>query len=371
MLFRSAATAAEKKVFAVVGGPIQAKEFAEELARRKIICIVCTTAQPEKFYLDNQPYVWPLGPTPDQTAAMVSELIEKQLVGKPAQYGGPDVNGKPRKFALLTYNTPDGQFTSSWDILEEKVKATGADLVARVTNYLDIPNLERDGRLVAAKLKATGATTIIFTGDPITPAFFTKEMTKAGYFPEWVMGGTVYADTNVFARSFDQEQWKHAMGIKLTPVGIPRTEGEPYSLYQWWFGTPPPDANALGVTQANWNLLFLGLQMAGPNLTPDTFQAGMRSMPPNGSTKEPIIRSLVTYGDWGLWPDTTDDTGGLDNAGVIYWDPTVTPGNAPASTFTLANGTTVNLGLIRRPLDSNALGTAFIYSGNEIGRAHV
>ena len=115
---RDAATAAAKKVFAVVGGPIQAKEFAEELARRKIICIVCTTAQPEKFYLDNQPYVWPLGPTPDQTAAMVSELIEKQLVGKPAQYGGPDVNGKPRKFALLTYNTPDGQFTSSWDILE-------------------------------------------------------------------------------------------------------------------------------------------------------------------------------------------------------------------------------------------------------------
>lgn len=51
-------------------------------------------------------------------------------------------------------------------------------------------------------------------------------------------------------------------------------------------------------------------------------------------------------------------------AQAFYWDPTVTPGNAPASTFTLANGTTVNLGLIRRPLDSNALGTAFIYSGN-------
>ena len=61
----------------------------------------------------------------------------------------------------------------------------------------------------------------------------------------------------------------------------------------------------------------------GASARPATMRR-MRSMPPNGSTKEPIIRSLVTYGDWGLWPDTKDDTGGLDNAGVIYWDPTVT-----------------------------------------------
>lgn len=321
---RDAATAEAKNVFAVVGGPIQAKEFSEELARRKIVCIVCTSAQPEKFYLDNQPYVWPLGPTPDQTATMVTELIEKQLVGKPAQYGGPDVNGKPRTFAMLTYNTPDGQFTSSWDDLERKVKATGADLKARITNYLDIPNLERDGRLVAAKLKASGATTIIFTGDPITPAFFTKEMTKAGYFPEWVMGGTVYADTNVFARSFDQEQWKHAMGIKLTPVGIPKPKQQAYTLHEWWFGTPPPAENAFAVTQGNLNLLFLGLQMAGPNLSPDTFAAGMRSLGPGSSTEEPVITPIVTFGDWGLWPGTTVDIGGLDNAGVIYWDPEAT-----------------------------------------------
>jgi len=53
-------------------------------------------------------------------------------------------------------------------------------------------------------------------------------------------------------------------------------------------------------------------------------------------------------------------------AQAFYWDPTVpnADGIAPATTFTLANGTTVNLGLIRRPLDTNAAGTALIYSGN-------
>jgi hypothetical protein len=53
-------------------------------------------------------------------------------------------------------------------------------------------------------------------------------------------------------------------------------------------------------------------------------------------------------------------------AQAFYWDPTVpnTDGIAPATTFTLANGTSVNLGLIRRPLDTQANATALIYSGN-------
>jgi outer membrane receptor for ferric coprogen and ferric-rhodotorulic acid len=51
-------------------------------------------------------------------------------------------------------------------------------------------------------------------------------------------------------------------------------------------------------------------------------------------------------------------------ASAFYWDPTVRSGNgAPTATsFTLANGSTVNLGLIRRSLDTTAAGTALIYS---------
>jgi len=53
-------------------------------------------------------------------------------------------------------------------------------------------------------------------------------------------------------------------------------------------------------------------------------------------------------------------------AQAFYWDPTVpnADGIAPATTFTLANGPSANLGLIRRPLDTQANGTALIFSGN-------
>lgn len=52
-------------------------------------------------------------------------------------------------------------------------------------------------------------------------------------------------------------------------------------------------------------------------------------------------------------------------AQAFFWDPTTQRGlAAPSSVFTLANGTTVDLGLIRRPLDTRANGTTLIYSGN-------
>jgi len=87
--------AAAKNVFAVMGGPAQAKEFADELAQKKILCIAtCIIAQPQKYVLDNAPYLWPPGPTPDQTATMVTEFIKKQLLGKPAEWAGPDQSGR-------------------------------------------------------------------------------------------------------------------------------------------------------------------------------------------------------------------------------------------------------------------------------------
>jgi outer membrane receptor protein involved in Fe transport len=55
-------------------------------------------------------------------------------------------------------------------------------------------------------------------------------------------------------------------------------------------------------------------------------------------------------------------------AQAFYWDPTVpnADGLAPVTTLTLANGTTANLGLIRRPLDGGGSPnqTLLIYSGN-------
>ena len=36
------------------------------------------------------------------------------------------------------------------------------------------------------------------------------------------------------------------------------------------------------------------------------------------------IRTITTYGNHGFWPGLADDPAGLDNAGIIWWDPNAT-----------------------------------------------
>ncbi len=218
--------AEELHVFAVLGGPTQGKAFAEELAAHEVLCLgSCLGAQPESFYRDNAPYVWAPGPSPEQTAAFVTELIAKQLLGGVAEFAGdPDMRAAPRVFGLLSYDTPDGTFAPAWESFKRILGDAGIDLATHVTYFLDLAKAQEDSRTVVTKLKNAGVTSVIFTGDPIMPRYFTEEATAQGFFPEWIIAGTVFADTDVFGRTFDQEQWAHALGVSLHPDA--RREGE-------------------------------------------------------------------------------------------------------------------------------------------------
>jgi len=48
----------------------------------------------------------------------------------------------------------------------------------------------------------------------------TKEATTQNYFPEWFLNLSVLIDTNVFSRTYDQQQWKHAFGISALTTRI-------------------------------------------------------------------------------------------------------------------------------------------------------
>ena len=72
------------------------------------------------------------------------------------------------------------------------------------------------------------------------PGYLTKEATAQDYFPEWILGPNVLADTAIFGRTFDQEQWKNAFGMSLIPArGADETQ-EALKLYRWFTGEEPP-----------------------------------------------------------------------------------------------------------------------------------
>jgi hypothetical protein len=309
----------ELHAFAVVGGPSQSKAFADELTSRGVMCIgTCLIAQPQSFY-QAHPGLFGVAPLPEQPALDTIEFANKQLKGKPAIYAGdPKLRKETRKFALLTYDTPDGQFKPVWDMFEKNMKAAGMPLTTHVSYFLDLTKAQEDARSLVTKLKTSGATTVVFSGDPLMPKYFTAEATKQNYHPEWLMSGTVFADTDVFARSYDQGQWAHAFGMGIVGPQLPEKDHDDYKLHEWWFGKPPPDLNTTGIVAGDENLLFTGIQLAGPKLTIANFSAGIRNRPlapesPSG------VRPIFSYGSHGLWAGT--DFGGLDNINLIWWDP--------------------------------------------------
>jgi len=166
-----------------------------------------------------------------------------------------------------------------------------------------------------AKLKDEGVTTVVFTGDPLTPSSLTKEATAQNYFPEWVIGSQVLVDIALFGRTYDQQQWQHAFGLALTPTRTNQDARESYNLYKWEYGKPPPN-NTYGVIIVDPLALFTGLQMAGPTLTPESFAAGMFRYPVTGGSP---LSPRLSRGHHDLWPGT--DWGGTDDAGILWWDP--------------------------------------------------
>src|SRR4029077_8272472 len=125
---------------------------------------------------------------------------------------------------------------------------------------------------IAEKLKASGATTVVFAGDPIMPIYLTKACASIGYSPEWVITGIVLTDTAALGRYYDQSEWAHAFGVTSLAVPTPVADGDALRLYHWWYG-----ANATPASLAAPAIIppilqfFEGLQLAGPDLTPPTF----------------------------------------------------------------------------------------------------
>ncbi len=310
--------ATQLNAFAVWGGPALTTAWADELAARHVICLACAGGGTPDWYAQ-RPYVFPIGELAQQLETHTIEYLTKEVAGRPASHAGdPALTTKTRKFGLLYISTDPTSQTVANDFAS-KMTAKGAPIAQLVPYTLDPARLQEEAASAIAKLKSAGVTTVVFSGDPVAPATFTKEATAQSYFPEWIITGSVLVDTTVFARTYDQKQWAHAFGISdLTARVQPELSGA-YYLYKWGLGTPPPAQTSSGVIYPQPALFFAALQVAGPDLTPDTFRQALFSGAPG---KPALTTPTITFGNHGIWPYT--DYNGIDDATEIWWNPSAT-----------------------------------------------
>lgn len=309
---------ADMHPFAVMasGGPVQTPAWSDELAAQHLMCVGnCSLAVPQQKVVDSSPYLYGVGPTPEQAGLLTAKLITEQLAGKKAVYGGDAVKSKSRVFGVAHYDTVDGQQKEAYATLKGALTKGGVKIAADLPFQLDLARGQENARTMIAKLKAAGVTTVVYTGDPLTPGNLTKEATAQNYFPEWVIGSNVLVDIAVFGRTYDQQQWQHAFGLALTPARVNQDANEAYNLYKWFNGVKPPN-NTYGVIIADLGQTMNAINMAGPDLTPETFRAALFNAPVLGGTP---LAPRTSRGEHGLWPGV--DVGGTDDTGLIWWNP--------------------------------------------------
>jgi hypothetical protein len=330
---------AEMRPFAVVGGPNRmGPVFATELAEREVLCVgTCPVAVPEETTLEYQPHILPTGHTPDQAVALASELIGNLAGPGPAELAGdPALQEQDRAYALLHYDTADGDHEGVAEAFHEELAERGIELPTDIRFELDLARAQENARTYIAQLQSAEVTTIVYYGDPLTLDALTTEATAQDYFPEWILGPNALADTNIFGRTYDQEQWVNGFGIGLAPEPGIDEIGPSYRIYDWAYGTEPP-SNIYAVIEPSLRTVFTGIQLAGPELTPETFRQGLFRALPSGGTP---TAQHVSRGDHGVWPDL--DVGGLDDAAIIWWDSEAEgrdeAGNEGVGMYRFANG---------------------------------
>src|SRR4029453_16178660 len=112
-------------------------------------------------------------------------------------------------------DNPYGDYEAVFEAYVDQLADNGIDLATDVEFTLDLARAQENARTNISRLKEAGVTTVIYTGDPLTPASLTAEATAQDYHPEWLMGPNLFRDTSLFPRQTDPEQWKNGFGISF------------------------------------------------------------------------------------------------------------------------------------------------------------
>jgi hypothetical protein len=253
----------------------------------------------------NAPYQWANLPTADTSLNETVDYVVAKLNGKDAVWAGePALHTERRKFIIVSLTSePPGpgsaQLTAS---LTKKLRAgrVNVALPADLVYTLNLTTLPTQAATLAEKLKSSGATSVVFAGDPIMPIYLTKACAKVGYFPEWLITGIVLTDTSTLGRYYDQQEWAHAFGVTSLAVPVPVAAGDADHLYRWWYGaTASPASPAAPAIIPPISQFFTAVQLAGPDLTPSNFTTGLFRAPPAGGGP---TSPLSAYGYRGAAP---------------------------------------------------------------------
>jgi hypothetical protein len=305
------------KVFGVVqyaGGMAETQPFADCAAERKLFVPFGASYFPEQYYTKRwHPYVWHVLQECERISHDVAEYVGKRLLNRKAKWALDPVYKKQNR-VFGTYVPDNDGYQRCVDISEKDLNNKYHGKIKHRYDYLlDVARFPDQARSAVLQFKQAGVTTLINACDTLSTRFLTESADDLDWGPEWFIIGVATQDTDGAARTFDKAVVDgHLFGMSQVgpTAGI---EGKSGESYKTWTTAFPNQAvpRGYGAVYYRTLALFVMLQAAGPNLTPENIGKGLRALPDGGGQKGP-------QGTWSFKGDHT----AVDDSREIYWHPT-------------------------------------------------
>jgi hypothetical protein len=303
----AAETYARIKPFAVLSQARNNQDaFLEAMAQRGVLNFGSVSGRDQSFFAKYPKLIWGYPPSIQQQARMFSTYLCTKVVGKPVQFSGNAAdNGRPRVLGMLSTVDParSGYRTFS-RLVKREVEACGG----RFAEDLTFPVAGSDNQAAnppqvaaqnIASFQSSNVTTIIWPQGQDTS--HSKTAQSVGYLPEWVVAGDLVMEGALNGGQQGQAAWNRA--FMVTTVTKLETSRQQQCFLA--FKEAEPDApDDPDVTLHACNLyrdpfqLFLGIQVAGPQLHPNSIDRGFRAIPKIASTDPKIPACYYDDGDY-------------------------------------------------------------------------
>ena len=301
------------------------------MARRGVMVFQSTTATPLEFFRRYPKLIWNYLPAVELHARTFSSMLCRQVVGRPAAFSGnPGENGKPRRLGLLRPND-DAAWGEGYHLFGELVKAQIEECGGQFVAEGEHPYTGRvnDGSAAAqqqveqniATFRQAQVSTIIWPLG-LDLGRETETAARQGYLPEWILAGDTIMEGYDVGQLQDQRAMRHAW-IQTTLARQPAFNQDLcyLAMSESNPGKPEEDARQACLQLNPYEALrqlFIGIQVAGPKLHPNSVDKGFHAIPP-GPSNDPLVPAC--YYDPGDYSCVKDGT-------AMYWD---TNGRAPGS----------------------------------------
>jgi hypothetical protein len=279
------------------------------------------------WYEQHAPYAYSFFPNCTDLAQESAAVVLKQMLPQKVTWAGAGVvNGQPRRYAVLAPDNP--VYQSCANQVVQAMDQAGHPPAANLTYTLDLSQLSQEAASIEQQIVNDKITTVLCGCDPITLIYLTGDLDNAGYEPEFANIGAAFTDEDLLAQLFDQSAWAHAAG-ETNNGTIP-----PYGASLGYFAAKSVDptqapAHAVDTIYEDLYILALGIEGAGPDLTPQTFERGIFDYPGGN-------------GEYGPWKFTENGAGTWTPQHEFryeWWDPNaVSPFDGEKGTWVI--GTT-------------------------------